>query len=260
MVAEKKGFCRTCVVMMVLMGVVTASALTVAFMLPAKKVVPVVSVLPAEVPVAEADVTVETKVVYDMSKLDIDTKGEDEGLALYRDVTSRPAVEWFYARITGNRNVSQAILTECDKNDIPPSLAFSLAYAESRYNVKAVNTNVNHSIDRGLFQLNNRTFTRLSEAEFFDPEVNAMHGLSHLRFCIATAGNMVSALAMYNAGTTKVHADNTPQRTLNYIGKIMGYKQNIEKLFADEVVRYYTSEEDEEGTVQSYTATVAYNK
>lgn len=259
---KEEGFSVTCVSVVFLTVVVTAAALTVAFMLPEKKEVPVVSVIPAEMPVAAETVSFETKVEYDDSKLNIDLKGDDVGLALYRDLTTRPSVEWFYARVTGSRAVAQAILAECDKNEIAPSLAFSLAYMESRYDAKAVNTNKNKSIDRGLFQLNSNTFAKLSEADFFDPAVNARHGLAHLRFCMGVAGNTVSALAMYNAGATRVRQDSTPQTTLSYIGKIMGYKQNIEKLFADEVLRYYNDEgtQTTETSPMTMTATVAYNK
>lgn len=261
MVAKEKehGFSGTCMALVAFAGVVTASAVTVAFMLPEHKEVPVASVLSSEAPVAE-NASFETKVEYDNSKLDIDIMGEDESLTLYRDLTTRPAVEWFYARVTGNMDIAKAILNECDKNDIAPSLAFSLAYMESRYNVKAINRNKNQSIDRGLFQLNNRTFTKLGEADFFDPAVNARYGLEHLRFCLGTAGNAVSALAMYNAGSTRVRSDSTPEITLTYIGKIMGYKQNIEKLFADEVLRYYNEADDKERSPMEMAATVAYNK
>ncbi|UKI53636.1 MAG: transglycosylase SLT domain-containing protein [Treponema sp.] len=61
-----------------------------------------------------------------------------------------------------------AILEEAEKNDIPLSLAFALAYTESHYNVNAVNKNRNSSIDRGLFQLNNRSFPQLKEEDFFN--------------------------------------------------------------------------------------------
>ncbi|MBR1722472.1 MAG: lytic transglycosylase, partial [Treponema sp.] len=58
---------------------------------------------------------------------------DDEGLALYRQPQSRPAVEWFYTHVTSNREVALAILENADKNDIPLSLAFSLAFVESRF-------------------------------------------------------------------------------------------------------------------------------
>ena len=134
------------------------------------------------------------------------------------------------------------LLAEADNNDIPLSLAFALAYAESGYNVKAVNKNSNTTTDRGLFQLNSNTFPNLTEADFFDPYVSAKYGMSHLRFCINTAGNEVSALAMYNAGTGRVRSNKTPQVTLNYIGKIMSYQKMLEELFNEQVADFYDTQ------------------
>ena len=82
----------------------------------------------------------------------------DNGLALYRQNASRPAVEWFYYQITGNKEITLAIITEAEKNNIPLSLAFALAHTESSYNAKAINKNSNSTIDRGLFQLNSNSF------------------------------------------------------------------------------------------------------
>lgn len=166
-------------------------------------------------------------------------KTKDEGLELYRNPDSREAVEWFYAHVTGKPEVSKAILQEAEKNNIPLSLAFSLAYTESRYNINAVNKNSNESIDRGLFQLNSNSFPNLAEEDFFDPSVSAKYGMSHLKFCLNTAGNEVSALAMYNAGTGKVRSNKTPQSTLNYVGKIMAYQDTIDRLFSEEVASYF---------------------
>lgn len=163
----------------------------------------------------------------------------DSGLDLYRESTSRLAVEWFYSHITGSKETAQAILSEADKNDIPLSLAFSLAYVESRYDIKAVHKNANATIDRGLFQLNSNTFPALTEADFYDPFISAKYGMSHLKFCLNTAGNEVSALAMYNAGTTRVRSNNTPQTTLNYVGSILSYQKMLDSLFEQEVATYY---------------------
>lgn len=164
----------------------------------------------------------------------------DVGLELYRALPTRTAVEWFYTNITGDMDVALAILREADKNNIPLSLAFSLAYTESRYKPRALNKNTNASIDRGVFQLNNKSFPALVEADFYDPYVSAKYGLSHLRFCLDTAGNEVSALAMYNAGTNRVRNNGTPQTTLNYISKIQTYRQGLDNLFMSEVVAVYT--------------------
>lgn len=163
----------------------------------------------------------------------------DNALALYREPSSRPAVEWFYLHVTGNRETATAILEAADRNDVSPSLAFALAYVESRYKVNAVNRNTNASIDRGLFQLNDRSFPSLTEEEFFNPTISAKHGMAHLRYCMNVAGNEIAGLCMYNAGTVRVRSNSTPQMTLNYVGKILAYREKIEKLFHEEVLAYY---------------------
>jgi len=160
---------------------------------------------------------------------------EDMGLLMYRSgAGNRTAITWFYTQVTGNAEVTQAILDNADAFDIPLSLAFSLAWVESRYRSDAVNTNSNSSIDRGLFQLNSNSFPQLSVEQFFDPETSAHYGLSHLRFCLDSAGNDVAALAMYNAGTSRVRKNGTPQTTLNYVSSIMNYRSGLETLFADQ--------------------------
>ncbi len=164
---------------------------------------------------------------------------EDNGLALYRQSQSRPAVEWFYTHVTGSREIATAILENADKNDIPVSLAFSLAYVESNYRTNAVNRNSNYTIDRGLFQLNSASFPKLTEADFFDPRISAKYGMIHLRYCMDVAGNEITALAMYNAGTTRVKNNNTPQHTLNYVAKIQNYRGKLETMFANEVLAFY---------------------
>ena len=190
----------------------------------------------------EEEISASFKEYFAEASLDILNEDLDKSLNLYRNTLSRSAVEWFYFQITGDKNVTQAILAEADNNDIPLSLAFALAYAESGYNVKAVNTNSNTTTYRGLFQLNSNTFPNLTEADFFDPYVSAKYGMSHLRFCINTAGNEVSALAMYNAGTGRVRSNRTPQVTLNYIGKIMSYQKMLEELFNEQVADFYDTQ------------------
>ena len=190
----------------------------------------------------EEEITASFKEYFAEASLDILNEDVDKSLSLYRNTLSRSAVEWFYFQITGDKDVTQAILTEADKNDIPLSLAFSLAHAESGYNVNGINKNSNTTTDRGLFQLNSNTFQNLTEADFFDPYVSAKYGMSHLRFCINTAGNEVSALAMYNAGTGRVRSNRTPQVTLNYIGKIVSYQKMLEELFNKQVADFYDTQ------------------
>lgn len=236
---ENSGFQNSCRNSLIFCGLLLVVASVVAVVLPAKS-------KDSSVPVVKAATEVENEVVADFNNLIEEAgfsaakiKTGDAGLSLYRQPNSRAAVEWFYLHVTGNRETAMAILEEAEKNDIPLSLAFALAYTESRYDVNAVNKNRNASIDRGLFQLNNRSFPQLKEEDFFNPAVSAKYGMSHLRFCMNVAGNEVAALAMYNAGTNKVRADSTPQTTLNYVGKIMAYQDKLDKLFADEVLSYY---------------------
>lgn len=163
----------------------------------------------------------------------------DKGLQYYRNPKSRGAVEWFYIRITGRRDIAMSILNAADRENIPLTLAFALAYTESRYNPRARNTNVNGTIDRGLFQLNSRTFPQLNEDDFFSPEVSARYGLRHLRYCIGVAKDDLLAVAMYNAGVTRVKANQTPKSTLTYVSNISRYRSILDVEFDKEVVSLF---------------------
>jgi soluble lytic murein transglycosylase-like protein len=170
----------------------------------------------------------------------------DSSLILYRADVSKADVLWFFSHITGNEGITRIILENASRNNVPPALAFALAWEESHYSPKAVNRN-SGSIDRGLYQLNNKAFPQLTEKEFYNPEVSAQNGLSHLSYCLNLSGNEVAALAMYNAGTTKVSSDKTPKRTLDYISRILSYENGLEKLFAQQVASRYSVAAD--GTV-----------
>lgn len=170
---------------------------------------------------------------------------KDQGLIFYRNSATRNYVTWFYGHVTGDKEIARIILKYADENDIPISLAFALAHQESRYHPRANNYNNNSSIDRGLFQLNSRSFVEFSEEEFFDPKINAQHGLAYFRDCLDVAGNEVAALAMYNAGRTKVRNGGTPQRTLNYIAQISNYRDGLDELFKREVVEKLKNSADD---------------
>ena len=138
----------------------------------------------------------------------------------------------FFAEICPSREIAEIILTYADMYNIPPALALALAWEESRLNPRAVNTaNRNGSIDRGLFQLNNRTFPFLDVQAFFNPRVSAKYGMSHLRFCLDTGGSEIAALAMYNAGTGRVNSSGTPRSTLDYTSRILENRRKIENRF-----------------------------
>ncbi|MBQ9495362.1 MAG: transglycosylase SLT domain-containing protein [Treponema sp.] len=235
---DNTEFLYMCRFTAILLCFITVVATCIYIFLPASKIIPFTpvsqTVTPREIIAVETDMPVE-----DVSYFSSSVRRGDDGLALYRQPSSRAAVEWFYMNETGNRNIAIAILEQADKNDIPLSLAFALAHTESRYNINAVNYNSNNSIDRGLFQLNSRSFPQLTEADFFNAATSAQYGMAHLRFCLNVAGNAVPALAMYNAGATRVRSNGTPQSTLNYIGNIMTYKQMLDKRFTNDVLSFY---------------------
>jgi hypothetical protein len=156
----------------------------------------------------------------------------------YRDLLFRDLVTGFFSRITGSPEIAELILAAAETHKVPPSLAFAVAWEESRYRPRAINThNRNDSIDRGLFQLNSRSFPKLSETEFFDPRINTWHGIAHLRWCLDAGGSVIVALAIYNAGLTRVTTAGTPKITLEYVERVLGSYQKIESCFKAEIAR-----------------------
>jgi hypothetical protein len=152
----------------------------------------------------------------------------------YHSPESRDLVIDFFTDLCRSREVAEAILVSADWFNIPPALAFALAWEESELNPLAVNgKNRDGSIDRGLFQLNNRTFPHLELQAFFSPELNSWHGMSHLRYCIDTGKSEIAALAMYNAGTGRVTSSGTPKATLDYISRILENRNKIENSFSE---------------------------
>lgn len=160
---------------------------------------------------------------------------QDIGLELYRRPESRQRVIDFYSQVTGSREIAELILHYSNRYEVPPSLAFSLVYAESNFSPRAVNRN-SHSIDRGLFQLNSRSFPELAEADFFDPVINTRYGVAYLRYCLDEGENLIVALAMYNAGRTRVTERGAPRMTLDYIAKILDYQRDLDGRFENGLI------------------------
>jgi len=138
----------------------------------------------------------------------------------------------FFTDICSNKEISQVILQNADEFEVSAALAFALCWEESRFNPRAVSRpNRDGSIDRGLFQLNNKSFPDLDPLAYFYIRYNARYGISHLRYCLDTGGSEVSALAIYNAGTGRVSSTGAPKVTLNYISRILENKSKIETRF-----------------------------
>ena len=155
-------------------------------------------------------------------------------LESYNDPELNKEVLAFFENITGSSRIAEVVLANAVIFNIAPALAFSLCAEESAYNPQAYNKNRNETIDRGLFQLNSASFPQLNVNDFYNPELNTWYGLSHLRWCLDTAGTEVSALAMYNAGTTRVRSHGTPKHTLDYVSRILKRQRKMEELFIAE--------------------------
>jgi hypothetical protein len=207
------------------------------------------------------DESVEALVVPSISLAEKTLK-EDQILKDYRDAKRQKQVVAFFSSLVKSEDLAKTILAEADVFDVSPSLAFALCWEESRFNPKAVNrANANNTVDRGLFQLNNKSFPKLTTDNFFDPALNAYYGLSHLNWCLEHGGSVVAGLAMYNAGTGKVNADGTPKRTLGYISRILDSQIRIEEAYEvlrqDLAISNTVAEVSEETTPDEAALTIA---
>jgi len=165
-------------------------------------------------------------------------KNQDPVLEYYRNSEYREWVIEFFQGICPEHKIAEAILNYADEFNVPAALAFALGWEESNFNHLAVNrNNLNGSVDRGLYQLNNRSFPNLEAREFFDIDTNARHGISHLKYCLDTGGSEISALAMYNAGAGRVTNTGAPKVTLDYISRILENRSRIESFFHSRLIK-----------------------
>jgi len=186
----------------------------------------------AKTPIAETRTIPEDEAEFAFPVLN-NNEDQDLILSLYRDEAFREDVLAFFQDISGSREIASAILSNASDYNVAPALAFSLCAEESSYNPRALHRNKNQTVDRGLFQLNNASFPQIRVEDFYDTNVNAMYGISHLRWCLNTAGSEIAALAMYNAGETRVRSVGTPKSTLDYVSRILKRQRKIEDSFAD---------------------------
>jgi len=154
----------------------------------------------------------------------------DIGYVLYDDEVFRDRIISYYSGIAGSYEIAESVLRNAYENDISFGLAFSLMWAESRFDPEAYNRNA-VSIDRGLFQLNSESFPQLSRDDFYNIETNVSNGVSYLRYCLNLGESEIVALAIYNAGHGRVSGRGAPLMTLEYISKILEYKSELERDF-----------------------------
>ena len=161
---------------------------------------------------------------------------KDVGLTLYRNPATKDKVVSFYTNLAGSPEIARIIIRVANRYNVPLSLAFALAWKESKFVPTAVNYNGN-SVDRGLYQLNSLSFPNVTSKQFFDPTINAEKGLGYLSQCLKDGGNEVVGLAMYNAGMSRVYRDGTPRVTLDYISTILKYQDAVITEFQSTVLK-----------------------
>lgn len=166
--------------------------------------------------------------------------GPNPMLALYREDVTHDAVVEFFVDLTGSVSTALPILYHADRIGISLSLVFSLAWVESRYRPDAINENAT-SIDRGLFQLNSRTFTTLTEDDFFHPDINTQHGIEFLAWCLEHTTSEMQAVAVYNAGLTRVRAGQTPASTLIHVERIRTFRAQLIRRFEAFILNEFPS-------------------
>ncbi len=159
------------------------------------------------------------------------TSYDDPISRYYINTETKDQVLKFFSTITDSEHVAKAILDNSVEHNIRPSLAFAVAYVESRYNPKARSKNTTGSLNSGLFQLNSSVFGWASEKLIYDPYHNAELGLSHLEEYLSLSGDEFSALAAYNAGVTRVSDEGVPAMTFRYISEVSIMERAIMSLF-----------------------------
>lgn len=137
-------------------------------------------------------------------------------------------LEYYTHEMRSKQNAVFAIKYSRD-NEIETSLLVAVMRAESYFDPDAVNYNAT-SVDRGLCQLNSLTFHFLTENEAFDPETNIKIGAAFLKWCLTeNQGNIVKALAYYNAGSGNVSRKRIGANVLDYINRVLVAKARYEK-------------------------------
>ncbi len=141
----------------------------------------------------------------------------------------------FFTDITGSEEIAILVCSYAYRYRVPILTAFSLAAIESQYNIHATNKNAT-STDRGLFQLNSRTFRHMRPEDFFDLETNIHHGIAYLRECMNKTDDIAVALAIYNAGAYRVLNGLTPQTTERHVTRIQKFEEELFASFSSFVL------------------------
>ena len=151
--------------------------------------------------------------------------------ALYEKKPTHLLVEKFVKQTINDAHIANTILYYANRNQVPIALAISIAWSESKFDTRAYYSN-RDSVDRGLFQLNSKSFVRLQEDDFFHIDTNTQHAMKYLRYCLDNAaGDYYKAVAIYNAGLGRVIRNQIPESTKGYANKVLNYHASLIQQF-----------------------------
>lgn len=124
----------------------------------------------------------------------------------------------FYSQYTNQPEIIQKVNNINQYYHIDLSILIAIMAIESNFNPLAINqSNVNGSVDRGLFQTNSNYF---NSPYIYDATVNIANGIAHYNYCLdITAGNIKNSLRLYNGGYYKRN-----DRTEKYVENIINYQ------------------------------------
>ncbi len=119
-------------------------------------------------------------------------------------------------------------------NDVNPALIAAVIHAESNFKPSARS----HVGAQGLMQIMPSTQRLLGCRNGFDPRQNILAGSKYLKQLLKTFnGNMVNAIAAYNAGPGAVKRfAGVPhyKETRGYVQKVLKHYQRYQKVFASD--------------------------
>ncbi len=141
------------------------------------------------------------------------------------------------------------IRQQAKQKQIPPDLIAGVIYAESRFRDQE-----SHAGARGLMQVTPQTAELIEDLsggstfeadDLSDPDINIRYGSFYLRYLLDKFdGNLIAALAAYNAGETNVGAwggadlrdeDIRFQETRDYVDEVLDKREEYREHYAEEL-------------------------
>ena len=126
-----------------------------------------------------------------------------------------------YGYLSRDRAVTEQIVNNALRYDIPINLLFALIQTESGFRTDLVIQNNNGSIDYGIMQCNSRTFTRYSPKELLDPRTNLKLGSEYLIKMKKMQNTWEMAVYRYNG---------TGSQAVKHMVKVITQEREIDRI------------------------------